>query len=89
MTATSYVNWILKCPRHGAKCLKKRHVNVANTRHRGDIEPVAYLHAWVPHDPEHGKTHSNRCCNPSQEEANAYADARSAELRGIVDRMLL
>jgi len=84
---TTYVNWILKCPRHGGKCLKKRIINANSTKRFGDIECVAYVHAWVPLEAKPGRTHSYT--NPTHADVAACVAANRVELQEIVDKWLV
>jgi len=83
-----YRNWIIKCPRH-AGCFKKRLIIDANVSHLGDIEPPAYLHAWLSVEPKAGANHSARSSNPKVDQVIAYATGRKAELEELVDRLLV
>jgi len=85
-TGVEYPNWILWCPRPGhEQCHKSRGTTIDCTRRHGDIEPLAYLHAWIPKDPPNaGDTHRSRGCNPSTAEVDAYVEAHRDELQRLV-----
>jgi len=84
----AYGNFILKCPRHD-NCYKKRLVTRDSTARYGDMECVAYLHAWVPRDPpDEDKSHANRACNPSNAEVDAIVVAHRDELEEICWRAM-
>ena len=51
-------------------------------RARGDIGPLAFLHAWARMDIEPGKRHVRE--NPSSAVVAAVASAREAELRDVL-----
>ena len=80
------INWILKCPRHPPPCCKKRHVNEKHQASKGRVEPLSFLHAWIPLDPEPGKTHAS--CNPKQEDVDNFADAHKDVLEDVADRAI-
>ena len=82
-----YVNWILRCPTHGGRCLKKRIVTADSTKRFGDIEPLAYVHSWISLLPPAGQTHSFQ--RPSAPVVAEYAKARRAELQELVDKWLV
>ena len=83
---TSYWNWILKCPRH-ANCYKKRLVTKQSTKRHGDVEALAYVHAWIPKEPaSEDMNHANRTANPSDADVDAVVAAHRAELQVIVGR---
>ena len=65
-------NWQIRCAVHGKKCTKKKHQSEASTTMCGDIEPLAFLHAWIPVPPAAGKSHA--WTDPTDEEAKAYAE---------------
>ena len=80
-----YDNWYIRCPHHD-DCGKTRGCFPAATRQWGDIEPVAYLHAWLAvSDPSGRATHSTLRPTPAQ--VTAYAQAHSAELTELVRQM--
>ena len=78
-------NWQLKCtnPLH-RKCFKKKHVNDGSTKDCGEVEPLAFLHAWAELDTPAGERHSLQ--NPDQDVVIAYAAVYGEELRAILDR---
>ncbi|CAK0911592.1 unnamed protein product [Prorocentrum cordatum] len=78
-------NWMLKCPRH-PRCFKKRHVTERSTAKHGDIEPLAYLHAWISVEPEEGKTHPQK--NPPAADVDNFASLRGAEIAEVVRRVV-
>jgi len=85
---TTYTNWILKCPRHH-RCYKKRLILPNHTKTYGDLEPVAYLHAWIDMDPmKEGQSHS-RGCNPKLDLVSAYMAGHRDEVQEVVDRLLI
>lgn len=72
-----YRNWIFSCPHHGGSCQRTLGVVPRNTRHHGDLEPLAFLHVWrdVPPGPQgHRKT------NPKPEDVTAFFNAYQGEL---------
>ena len=79
-------NWILLCPVHGDPCRKTRKVCEAHSRRHGEIEPLAYVHAWipcaVPADAPPKATHQGQF--PTQEMVDAFAMAHRAELEVVV-----
>ena len=62
-SSNSYDNWIMTCPRH-EHCQKTRGVGAFSTRRHGELEPLAFLHAWRDMDVPPGRTH--RRCTPTQ-----------------------
>ena len=85
-----FLNWQIKCnnPDHKKGCMKKRHVTPLNTKRHGPIEPLAYLHAWVPTPPPPGGTHTCLACKPSQDAVDAFVEAHRGELQALVDRLV-
>jgi len=83
----TYANWILRCPRHGSSCLKKKIINAKSTARFGDIEPVAYVHAWIALEALPGHTHS--FTNPTNVAVEEYVAAHRAELEEIVAKYLV
>ena len=84
--AGSFVNWCLRCPLPGHhNCMKKRHVSILSTAQHGDVEPLAYLHAWIPCAPGPGRSHAT--ARPSQAQVDAVVAERGDELRAIVARI--
>ena len=77
VTRKSYANFILKCPRH-VGCEKTKGFHGPHQRAYGDVGALAYLHAWIPTNPEPGKTHTS--AEPTVAEVAAYAEARRADL---------
>ena len=70
-TGKPYENWILKCPWH-ANCEKTRGVGAKSGLRIGELEPLAFLHAWRDVQVPLGKPH--RQCKPSE----AAVDAQMA-----------
>ena len=58
-----YDNWIMTCPRHD-NCQKTRGVGVFSTSRYGELEPLAFLHAWRDMDVPPGRPH--RRCTPTE-----------------------
>jgi len=77
-------NWMLKCPTH-KNCFKTKQDCDAHTARHGKIQPLAFLHAWVPCLPPPGSGESHRVQNPTDEQTTAFAVAHGAELQAIVD----
>ena len=77
-------NWMLKCPTHNA-CFKTRQQVDAHTASHGDIEPLAFLHAWITCVPAPGPTDTHRSKKPTAEQTAAFAGAHGAELQELVD----
>ena len=78
-------NWVMECrnPEHG-HCQKRRGATVEFERHHGAIEPLAFLHAWVPlHWPTKPGVPSHARENPSQ----AQTDAVVAEFRSQLEEV--
>ena len=63
-----YENWILKCPHHEG-CEKTRGCGINMTQHYGELEPLAFLHAWRDMTVPPGKKH--RHLNPTREQVDA------------------
>jgi hypothetical protein len=77
--ARAYSNWRFVCPHH-PDCQRTLGFGVANTRNHGNLEPLAFLHAWrdVPPGPRgHRKTH------PEQEAVTAFYHDHLAELQAL------
>ena len=79
----TFHNWILRCPRHGNACVKKRHHTPRNTARFGSIEPLAFCHAWIPCDPKEGRSHAT--ANPAPEAVAAVVAEHREELQRVVD----
>jgi hypothetical protein len=84
-------NWYMKCNHHGS-CGKRKGTNAKATATHGDIEPIAFLHAWheLPWPRPGGKpTHALE--NPSADAVDAmvamYAD-EFADIHGEALRRL-
>ena len=58
-----YENWIMTCPRH-ANCQKTRGIGAFSVRRHGELEPLAFLHAWRDMDVPPGRPH--RHCTPTK-----------------------
>ena len=73
-------------------CYKTRGCFEEATKRFGDIEPLAYLHAWIPLQAMQRKGSqraTHRQADPSDAEVAAYAEKHRAELQAIVDRYVL
>ena len=57
-----YKNYILKCNRWPGDCHKTCGRTEKNMQHHGELEPLAYLHAWLLMDVDGDKKHST--CDP-------------------------
>ena len=75
----AYKNWMFQCPRH-ENCMKTRGVGAFSEKAHGELEPLAFLHAW--RDMEVPPTKSHRQCNPSKE---AVADQVVANLTALAE----
>ena len=64
--------------------MKSRGVAAASTKAAGAIEPIAFLHAWVPTERAPGKTHRNT--NPANADVLAFAMERREELLEVLRR---
>ena len=62
-SGNAYDKWIMTCPRH-EHCQKTRGVGAFSTRRHGELEPLAFLHAWRDMDVTPGRTHLR--CTPTQ-----------------------
>jgi len=82
-------HWILYCnnPDHGGACEKRKGATPRNEAVFGEIEPVAYLHAWHaiewPTDPKKA-THAQE--NPTKAQVREIAERRGAELAEVCRR---
>ena len=78
-------NWMIKCgnPLHN-RCFKKRHASEAHMSECGEIEPLAFLHAWAELELTLGEHHPTS--NPAQHQTVAYANAHGDELRAVIAR---
>ena len=67
----TYKNWSFLCPKcpKSDGCKKTRGVGPYSTKRHGDLEPLAFLHAWRDVAVPCGKTH--RHISPSAEEIDA------------------
>jgi len=76
-------NYLLKCPHHTG-CMKSRGDVPAHCRHYGDVEPLAFLHAWshIPWPTDGGKQ-THRLENPAAREVAEYAKAHLQELQDL------
>ena len=79
---TTYPNFHLHCPLHGGTCGKTRGRKFVKLR--GQLEPLAYLHAWI-HSSQEGKSHPQT--NPTDEQVIAYHDDHRQELQQVWDRI--
>jgi len=79
-------NWRLKCPEHGGCYKSIRDVDRHQARF-GNIEPLAFLHAWAkvpwPTSPEMG-THAQE--TPSDDQVRDFALAHSGELQELYEK---
>ena len=67
----TYKNWILRCHRHD-NCEKTRGVADFSTNNYGELEPLAYLHAWRDMDVPRDKVH--RRCIPKFSDVSRQID---------------
>ena len=74
-----YKNWMFQCPRH-ENCMKTRGCGVFSEKLHGELEPLAFLHAW--RDMEVPPSKSHRQCTPSKE---AVADQVLANLTALAE----
>jgi len=83
----TYPNYTLQCPRPGCKgCTKVKGETPGNTKRHGVLEPIAYLHAWIPcRDAKGVKTHRN--CDPTPEEVDAYVARNRDRLQELYERL--
>jgi len=82
--AKPYVEWKIKCARPGcaAGCMKKRSVTPGHTALFGEIEPLAYLNAWLGTPAKENKTH--QATNPSDASVAAVAQAHGEAIRHVI-----
>jgi len=84
------VNWQLRCPRCpklANACMKVRTVVPAHTARFGAIEPLAFLHSWIPCEPpKPGQTH--RRANPEDDAVARFVEEHRDELQEVVDRLV-
>ena len=74
-----YKNLMFQCPRH-ENCMKTRGCGVFSEKLHGELEPLAFLHAW--RDMEVPPSKSHRQCTPSKE---AVADQVLANLAALAE----
>lgn len=72
-----YENWIFKCDRH-ENCMKTRGVAKFSTKNYGELEPLAFVHAW--RDMVVPPTKSHRQCNPTLSDVQIQMDANMTAL---------
>ena len=75
-----YPNWILVCNKHEG-CQKTRGVGYFSTKRYGELEPLAFLHAWRDMDVLPGKTH--RQCTPSVADIDAQMESHMEAFAAI------
>ena len=76
----SYDNWTLQCHRH-ENCERTRGVMASSTKRYGELEPLAFLHAWRDMAVPPGKPH--RRCNPKLEDVSRFVDTNLQELADL------
>ena len=85
-TLALYRNWRFFCPHkgpgHGAGCMRTVGVIPKNTRW-GELEPIAYLHAWRDTPPDLAKGH--RKTPPPKAKVKAFLDAHTPQLQAMRD----
>ena len=86
---TEYKNFILKCPcaLHGSNCKKSKASTGKLVDTLGRAGPLAFLHAWISLEPEHGKSHAR--LNPTLESTRAFLEEHRQELEDLADRLTL
>jgi len=73
----------LTCPRTTG-CQKTKGASAANTARHGDIEPLAFLHAWRP-TPIINVAHTHAWHDPSSSEVDAIVERHRGELEALVE----
>ena len=78
-------NWKIRCrnPDHPKSCKQSKHVFAASTKRFGEVEVLAFLHAWADTPPAPGKSHSLADPKP---EAVASVAAERRELEEVIHR---
>ena len=78
----------MKCPnpKHH-NCQKTRGVGSFSTKRYGELEPLAYLHAWRDVDVPAHKTH--RLCNPLVAEVDRQMDLNMVAFAELNARFLV
>lgn len=82
---SAYGNWQFNCSNcpQGAGCTRTMGLGPRNTRRHGDLEPLAYLHAWHETPPDPVKGH--RKTNPRDEDVDNFFAHNHEELRALAN----
>ena len=83
-TDRPYPNWIIQCSHH-QDCYTSRKDIDLHKKQYGTLEPLAYLHSWLPLLPDEGRTH--RAKHPTKADTAAYFEARRDDLQDLKDRL--
>ena len=87
VTGKNAFNYVLKCPLH-SNCFKSRADTPAFRTAYGDIEPLAYLHAWAPIPwPTPGGKKTHRGENTKREDVHRYAADNVDGLQELFSRL--
>ena len=80
-----YVNWTMKCKYHD-DCYRTRGVTPFNTRHFGELEALAFLHAWTetPFDAGTSKYKSHRLQPPTPASVETFFHEHEEALRNVL-----
>ena len=82
----AYRNYIIKCTQGHATCTKALSRNDSSRAVHGEVEPLAYLHAWLTIDWSNSPSHS--LAGPTREEVDVYV-ANNAEDLEVLFRSLV
>ena len=83
----AHPNWIIACPFHHP-CIKSRKDIPAHRAVHGELECLAYLHAWLPIPIDTTKANAtHRQEDPSPAQVAAYFEAHRDELQALRDRL--
>jgi len=76
-----YCNYIIRCTTCEGTCTKTKGRSTRFTKNHGEVEPLAFLHAWLSTTPAPGETHS--VTDPTDDEVDAFVNAHHDELMDL------
>ena len=71
---------MMRCHRHD-NCMKTRGIAAFSTKRYGELEPLAFLHAW--RDMDVPPTKSHRQCNPKLSDIEDYINGNMDALAAL------
>ena len=84
-----YRNYTILCTKHvNPCCVKTKGRYEGNMRRHGELEPLAFLTAWLFCEPKPGKTHANRASDPSDEMVDGIVRENADELQDLFQRLV-